>query len=88
MKKRFYPADGNAARNARFLSHRALKCQSGQAVSGPIWPIKAGFGENPRSPIAAVRPSARRELDHSLAGRNFLARLVAYEDVDQNPARF
>jgi hypothetical protein len=50
MEKRLYPAGGNAARDARFLSHRALKCQSGQAVLGSFWPAKAGFGENPPQP--------------------------------------
>jgi hypothetical protein len=83
MKKRFHPASGNTARNARFLSHRALKCQSGQAVLGLFGlsgPVSARI--RPPEPIAAARPLARRELDHSLAGRNLLARLVGYEDVD------
>jgi hypothetical protein len=90
MKKRFYPADGNAARNAWFLSHRALKCQSGQAVLGLFdlsGPVSAKIRPVPE-PASAVGPLIQRELDHGLAGRNFLARLVGYEDVDQNPARF
>src|SRR5450432_726813 len=31
--------------------------------------------------------SAVRKLDHGLAGRHLLARLVAHHDVDQDPAR-
>ena len=54
MEKQLYPAGGNAARDARFLSHWALKCQSGQAVLGSFWPANAGFGE--------IRPTLSLEL--------------------------
>ena len=88
MEKRFYPAGGNAARDARFLSYWALKCQSGQAVLGSFWPAGAGFVQKirPRSLPKRRGISVRRELDHGFPGRDLLARLVGYEHVDQDPA--
>ena len=43
MEKRFHPASGHAARDARFLSHWTLKCQS----QGPV-PV-----DRPRPPPPA-----------------------------------
>jgi hypothetical protein len=90
MEKRFYPAGGNAARDARFLSYWALKCQSGQAVLGSFWPAKAAKSAPTLSLSLSLqrRPniSVRRELDHSFPGRDLVCRLVRYEDVDQDTA--